>query len=127
METPRSPSYEVADAFEANELFQQQRLDRRATDRPAHRDAGRANSWTPSAWRPTSRRRRAGAPPPVTAEKVAIAAVMAGCRPDYLPVVLAAVRAMCEPEFGLHGVTASTGGSAPLRGGQRAGAAEASA
>ena len=50
----------------------------------------------------------------ITAEKVAIAAVMAGCRPEYTPVVLAIVRAMCEPEFGLHGSTASTGGSAPF-------------
>src|SRR6185295_11469232 len=32
----------------------------------------------------------------VTAEKVAINAVMAGCRPEYMPVVLAAFRAMCE-------------------------------
>lgn len=50
----------------------------------------------------------------ITAEKVAIAAVMAGCRPEYMPVVLAVVRAMCAPEFGLHGATASTGGSAPF-------------
>ena len=48
----------------------------------------------------------------ITAEKVAIAAVMAGGRPEYMPVVLAVVRAMCVPEFGLHGTTASTGGSA---------------
>jgi len=40
--------------------------------------------------------------------------VMAGCLPEYLPVVVACVKAMCEPEFGLHGVTASTGGSAPF-------------
>jgi hypothetical protein len=39
---------------------------------------------------------------------------MAGCRPEYSPVVLAIVRAMCQPEFGLHGATASTGGSAPF-------------
>jgi hypothetical protein len=59
----------------------------------------------------------------ITAEKVAIAAVMAGCRPEYMPVVLAVVRAMCVPEFGLHGTSASTGGSAqfivvngPIRG-----------
>jgi len=50
----------------------------------------------------------------ITAEKVAIAAVMAGCRPEYLPVVLALVRAVATPEFGLHGCTASTGGSAPF-------------
>jgi hypothetical protein len=51
---------------------------------------------------------------PITAEKVAINAVMAGCKPDYMPVVVAIVRAMCEEPFNLHGSTASTGGSAPL-------------
>jgi thiol-disulfide isomerase/thioredoxin len=45
---------------------------------------------------------------PVTVEKVAINAVMAGCRPEYLPVVLAAVEAACSPEFNLHGVLATT-------------------
>ncbi|HKY75239.1 MAG TPA: hypothetical protein VJS45_03800, partial [Acidimicrobiia bacterium] len=50
----------------------------------------------------------------VTAEKVAVNAVMAGCRPDDLPVVAAAVEAMCEPAYLLHGSAASTGGSAPL-------------
>jgi hypothetical protein len=51
---------------------------------------------------------------PITAEKVAINAVMAGCKPDYMPVVVAIVRAMCEEQFNLHGSTASTGGSAQL-------------
>jgi hypothetical protein len=50
----------------------------------------------------------------ITAEKVAIAAVMAGGLPEYMPVVLALVRAVAAPEFGLHGCTASTGGSAPF-------------
>ena len=50
----------------------------------------------------------------ITAEKVAINAVMAGCRPEYLSVVLAAVECMVQPEFNLHGSSASTGGSAPL-------------
>ena len=50
----------------------------------------------------------------ITAEKVAIAALMAGCLPAYMPVVVAIVKAMCRPEFGLHGATASTGGSAPF-------------
>ena len=50
----------------------------------------------------------------ITAEKLAIAGVMAGCLPEYMPVVAATVKAMCAPEFGLHGCTASTGGSAPL-------------
>jgi hypothetical protein len=49
---------------------------------------------------------------PVTAEKVAINAVMAGCLPAYMPVVIAALRAMCDADFNLHGSTASTGGSA---------------
>ncbi len=51
---------------------------------------------------------------PLTAEKVAINAVMAGCLPTYMPVVVAALRAMCEADFNLHGSTASTGGSAPF-------------
>jgi hypothetical protein len=107
-----SASYDVDDFFAANELYQ-------------------ANGWTDGlpivpptealvracldvaglrgddviGVEPVRRRR-------ITAEKVAIAAVMAGCRPEYMPVVLAVVRAMCAPEFGLHGTTASTGGSA---------------
>jgi len=43
-----------------------------------------------------------------TVEKVAINAVLAGCRPEYLPVVLAAVRAACTDEFNAHGVLATT-------------------
>ncbi|PYN40895.1 MAG: thiol-disulfide oxidoreductase, partial [Candidatus Rokuibacteriota bacterium] len=39
---------------------------------------------------------------------------MAGCRPEYMPVVLAVVRALCDTAYGLHGVSASTGGSAPF-------------
>jgi hypothetical protein len=49
-----------------------------------------------------------------TVEKVAVNAVMAGCRPDYLPVVLAAVQGACDPAFALHGVSTSTHFSAPL-------------
>jgi len=44
----------------------------------------------------------------VTVEKVAVNAVMAGCRPEYLPVVLAAVEATCNNEFNIHGVLATT-------------------
>ena len=111
---PRSGVIEAQDDYEANELFQ-------------------ANGWTdglpivpPTEARvarfleaaglaatdligtePVRRRR-------ITAEKVAIAAVMAGCTPACLPVVVAVVRAMCRPEYALHGSTASTGGSAPF-------------
>ena len=50
----------------------------------------------------------------ITVEKVAIAAVMAGCLAEYMPVVLTAVECMVAPEFSLHGTSASTAGSAPL-------------
>jgi hypothetical protein len=49
---------------------------------------------------------------PVTAEKLAVNAVMAGCLPMHFPVVLTAFAAMLQPEFLLHGATASTGGCA---------------
>ncbi len=45
---------------------------------------------------------------PVTVEKVAINAVMAGCKPEYLPVVIAALEAICTDEFNIHGVLATT-------------------
>ncbi len=51
---------------------------------------------------------------PCTVEKVAIAAVMAGCKPEYLPVVLAAVEAVLEPEYGLHGVICTTNFVGPV-------------
>src|SRR5881397_614658 len=50
----------------------------------------------------------------VTAEKVAINAVMAGCRPEYIPVVVAAVQGIGDPAFGYHGPGTSTGGAAVL-------------
>jgi hypothetical protein len=45
---------------------------------------------------------------PATVEKIAINAVMAGCKPEYLPVVLAAVEAVLEEKFAMHGVLATT-------------------
>ncbi len=48
----------------------------------------------------------------VSAEKVAINAVMAGCKPEYMPVVLATVEALADPLYGYHGPATSTGGSA---------------
>jgi hypothetical protein len=49
-----------------------------------------------------------------TVEKIAVNAVMAGCRPEYLPVVLAAVEAACTDEFNAHGLLATTYFSGPL-------------
>jgi hypothetical protein len=48
----------------------------------------------------------------VTVQDIAVNAVMAGCRPEYLPVVLAIVEAMATESFGLHAANATTGGSA---------------
>jgi hypothetical protein len=48
-----------------------------------------------------------------TVEKIAINAVMAGCLPDYLPVVITAVQAITDPAFNLHGVQATTGPHSP--------------
>ncbi|MFQ5897444.1 MAG: hypothetical protein ACE5JN_04270 [Candidatus Methylomirabilia bacterium] len=50
----------------------------------------------------------------VTAEKVAINAVMAGCRREYMPVVVAAIEAIGDSRWGYHGPATSTGGSAVL-------------
>jgi hypothetical protein len=49
-----------------------------------------------------------------TAEKVAINAVMAGCKPEYFPVVVAAVAACCERPFNLHASSVSTNGATIL-------------
>jgi hypothetical protein len=109
-----STAYEVADAAEANELFQTRGwtdgLPIVAPTEAATRSFLAAAGLRPDhvvATEPVRRRR-------ITAEKVAIAAVMAGGLPEYMPVVVALVRAMCEPAFNVHGCTASTGGSAPF-------------
>src|SRR3954465_13842018 len=85
---------------------------------------------TPAPPAPPGRvRRRPEAPPPApqalvatlppydgaaTVEKVAINAVMAGCTPEHLPLVLAAVHAAARPEFALHGLVATTHPAGPV-------------
>ena len=49
-----------------------------------------------------------------TVEKAAINAVLAGCKPEYMPVLLAALDAALEPVFTLHGVLATTYFSSPI-------------
>src|SRR2546425_1990896 len=49
-----------------------------------------------------------------TVERVAVNAVMAGCRPEYIPVVIAAVSAICDPEVSLVGVSGTTDAGTPL-------------
>src|SRR2546427_2302760 len=51
---------------------------------------------------------------PIIAEKAAINAVLAGCLPAYMPVVVAVLGAMCDAQYNLHGTSASTGGAAPF-------------
>ena len=68
----------------------------------------------------TSRRRDeiVGLVPPdlaeCTVEKVAINAVMAGCKPEYMPVVLAALEAALDPLFTMHGLLCTTYFSGPI-------------
>ena len=49
-----------------------------------------------------------------TIEKIALNAVLAGCRPEYLPVVIASVEAVLEDEFCMHGLLATTYFSGPM-------------
>lgn len=107
-------SFEVEDAFAANELFQRKGWTDGLPIVPPTPElvatfleqAGLAAEDVVGI-EPVRHRR-------IAAAKVAANAVMAGCLPAYLPVVAAIVQAMCEPEFSLHGCSASTGGSAPF-------------
>src|SRR5437870_730460 len=49
-----------------------------------------------------------------TVESVAVNAVMAGCKPEYFKVVLAAVEAMLEEQHNLNGLQATTNAATPL-------------
>ena len=51
---------------------------------------------------------------PATVEKIAINAVLAGCKPEYLPVVIATIEAICNKTFNIHGVNATTMGASPV-------------
>lgn len=109
-----SEIHEVADAIDANELYQRNGWTDGLpivppTEEAVARFLAAANLGAADVIGVEPVRRRT-----ITAEKVAIAAVMAGCLPDYMPVVAAIMKAMCQPEHALHGSTASTGGSAPF-------------
>jgi hypothetical protein len=49
-----------------------------------------------------------------TIEKIAINAVMAGCKPEYMPLIVTGVEALLDPRFELLRVQATTAGPAPL-------------
>ncbi len=61
---------------------------------------------------------RLGIVPPLNGiasiEKIAANAVMAGCLPEYLPIVVGAVKGLLQPGFNLNGVQTTTGNVAPL-------------
>jgi hypothetical protein len=50
----------------------------------------------------------------ISAEKVAINAVMAGCLPEHMPVVVAGIEGIADPRWGYHGPATSTGSAAVL-------------
>ena len=70
------------------------------------------------AWSARPRDESLGAMAPLgglaTLEKIAANAVMAGCRPEYFPVVVAAVEAVLDPAFNLRGVQTTDENVAPL-------------
>lgn len=105
---------EVGDAFEANELFQRNGwTDGLPIVPPTEEgvarflEAAALQAGDIIGVEPVRRRR-------ISAEKLAIAALMAGCLPEYMPVVVAIVKSMCQAQYGLHGSTSSTGGAAPF-------------
>jgi hypothetical protein len=49
-----------------------------------------------------------------TVERIAVNAVMAGCRPEYMPVVIAGVEALCDEGFSLVGISGTTDAIAPV-------------
>jgi hypothetical protein len=51
---------------------------------------------------------------PATVEKIAVNAVMAGCLPEYMPVLIAAVDAITDPKLNLYSLQATTGGPAVM-------------
>ncbi|MBI1996110.1 MAG: hypothetical protein HYS66_06560 [Deltaproteobacteria bacterium] len=50
----------------------------------------------------------------LTVEKLAVNAIMAGCKPEYMPVLAAAIKGMCDPAFNLYGVQATTNPVGPM-------------
>ncbi len=49
-----------------------------------------------------------------TIEKIAINAVMAGCKPNYMPLLIATVQAVTDPAFNLTGIQATTNPVTPM-------------
>jgi hypothetical protein len=86
--------------------------------RAAGRGSNRARVDGMLAWSDRAPNAELGVMPPghgvVTIESLAVNAVMAGCRPQFFPVVVAAVEAMLEPAFNLYAVQSTTHPCSPL-------------
>ena len=112
--SPHVPAFEVDDEFEANELFQRNGwtdglpIVPPTPERVAEFLAAAGVASEDVIDTEPVRQRR------ISAGKLAINAVMAGCMPSYMQVLVAIVEALCQPEYSLHGASASTGGSAPF-------------
>ncbi len=50
----------------------------------------------------------------LTMEKLAANAVMAGCTPEHMPVLIAAIEGLCSPPFNLFGIQATTNPAGPM-------------
>src|ERR1700752_3604789 len=112
-DTLQSKHYDLADALDVNELYQQKGWTDGLPIVPPTEERVRefldAAGLVPGAIIGVEAVRQR----PLSAEKAAINAVMAGCLPTYMPVVVSVLRAMCVAEYNLHGTAASTGGRAP--------------
>lgn len=109
-----SNEYELPDAVDAQEFFHSRGwTDGLPIVAPTREAVAACLEWT--GMRPAH---LVGVEPvrerPLSAEKIAVNAVMAGCLPMHFPVVVAALSAMLDETFLLHGATASTGGCAVL-------------
>ena len=95
-------------------LLLRARLDRRPAGRPAGGRSGRRHAGGDGRPAETVIATHPATGLELTLHAAAVNAVMAGCLPEYFPVLVAAFEAMDKPDFNFHGSTASTGGSAPL-------------
>src|SRR5688500_4674643 len=105
-DTLQSKRYDLADAFDVNELYQQKGWTDGLPIVPPTEDRvveclAAADLMPGDVIGVEAVRQR-----PITAEKVAINAVMAGCLPASMPVIVAVLRAMSDEAFNLHGSTA---------------------
>ena len=110
----KSERIDVADAWEAVELY----FERRWTDGLAIVPPTEERVERMIRYSGRDPQEILGEVPPyygiATIEKLAVNAVMAGCLPEYFPVVIAAMEAMLEPRHNLNGTQCTQSGAEPL-------------